>query len=693
MAKKVKSGGRSRVKHAKKGTLRKAAAPKKSPARKASRPSGTDKYAFASQGPVFQAPRDTLFPAQSALAEGLLPLSPTSPDSFKTRLSPVSGQSASQLKRLALSLPGGMDPRLQLAVANFRTGKTGPTLASTADDEVAVVARVDSVEEWEAIPDVDPGIVMGMMENGKEWIVTGRFQIDRIEAVLSNKHVFGLSAPQFIQASLDATVEAMETGDGALPKGTRPNGGYGTVVGIVDFGCDFVHENFCNSNGKTRLLALWQQSGGTRRTGGVKYGTVYSRKVIDAALGKPNPYAALGYAPRNEKGGTHGTHVMDIAAGNGNGTGLPGVAAKADIIFVDVAISDIAWQGKETVDTHFGDSIQLLEAVRFVFDTAGDRPCVCNISLGLYGGPHDGTSFVEQGLDAIVRERPNRAIVVAAGNAQALNIHTSATVSKQTPVRLGWRQLNEGGGEFELWYPGALRLEVTLVSPDGTKFGPVRAGDNLTYTATTGEVVIFIGTRLNDPGNGDNMIGIWLAEGLSNGDFIVELTTEDDEEVECHAWLEPHTAPSKQSRFVNPVLTHSLASISNGRETIVVGSFDGHKSRFPISSFSSAGPTRDGRQKPELSAPGQFVHAAMSGSQNKLTKKSGTSMAAPAVTGLIALIYAEAQRKGKDLSIKALRKQLLDCVSVAPPHTAQPKGWDPVYGFGRANGRSIKVQP
>jgi hypothetical protein len=68
---------------------------------------------------------------------------------------------------------------------NFRTGKTGPTLAS-------VVARVDSVEKWEAIPGVDSGVVLGATEDGKGWIVTGRFQIDRIDAVRSNEHVLSL---------------------------------------------------------------------------------------------------------------------------------------------------------------------------------------------------------------------------------------------------------------------------------------------------------------------------------------------------------------------------------------------------------------------------------------------------------------------------------------------------------------------
>ena len=157
-------------------------------------------------------------------------------------------------------------------------------------------------------------------------------------------------------------------------------------------------------------------------------------------------------------------------------------------------------------------------------------------------------------------------------------------------------------------------------------------------------------------------------------------------DVPFHAWIE--RLDRAQSSFANPVPTHTLGSISTGLETLVVGSYDAHKPGFPLSSFSSCGPTRDGREKPEISAPGGNVIAARSRTGTGVTRKSGMSMAAPAVTGLVALVLAEAQRLGIKLSSKELRTKVLTGTDRPPPAT--PAGqWDPRFGFGRASSKAI----
>jgi len=335
------------------------------------------------------------------------------------------------------------------------------------------------------------------------------------------------------------------------------------------------------------------------------------------------------------------------------------------------------------VNQSFGDSVQLLEAVSFIFEQAGDRPCVVNLSLGTNGGPHDGTSLVEQGLDALVNDRPNRAVVIAASNSQTDGIHVSDVVPAGGSLDVVMRQQNAGGGELEFWYSGDKRLEVTLVAADGTEFGPVAPRDTLPVGAAN-QLSIFISNRLNDPNNHDNVIALWIAKGLSDGDWTVRLRSVDGKATDFHGWIERDDAT--QASFVDAVPTHTLGSISTGRSSIVVGSYDAHKTTFPLSSFSSSGPTRDGREKPEVSAPGHAVIAARSRTGAGVVRKSGTSMAAPAITGLIALTYAEAVRKGQGIPIDVLRDHLITTAKKDGRGTA----WDSRYGSGRANSAVIE---
>jgi subtilisin family serine protease len=68
-------------------------------------------------------------------------------------------------------------------------------------------------------------------------------------------------------------------------------------------------------------------------------------------------------------------------------------------------------------------------------------------------------------------------------------------------------------------------------------------------------------------------------------------------------------------------------------------------------SHSSQGPDRKGQEKPEIVAPGVGVRAALVGSRLGVDPmsiaKSGTSVAAPHVTGAIALALSARARSGK----------------------------------------------
>ncbi len=86
----------------------------------------------------------------------------------------------------------------------------------------------------------------------------------------------------------------------------------------------------------------------------------------------------------------------------------------------------------------------------------------------------------------------------------------------------------------------------------------------------------------------------------------------------------------------------SIGDPANLEEAIAVGSV--HKSSphsYGVSYFSSRGPTADGRQKPDVVAPGEKIVSAHAGYRlddpaSWMVEMSGTSMAAPHVAGLLA---------------------------------------------------------
>ena len=98
---------------------------------------------------------------------------------------------------------------------------------------------------------------------------------------------------------------------------------------------------------------------------------------------------------------------------------------------------------------------------------------------------------------------------------------------------------------------------------------------------------------------------------------------------------------------VNANMSISIGDPANLDEAIAVGSV--HKLKphsYGVSYFSSRGPTADGRRKPDLVAPGEKVLSALAGGRSPqgappdastlYVEMSGTSMAAPHVSGLLA---------------------------------------------------------
>src|SRR5829696_8969624 len=230
-------------------------------------------------------------------------------------------------------------------------------------------------DEIEAIVRLDPGgdlppYVEVIARFGE--IATVRLPRERIAETWADESVVSLKAarpfgldpdPLPFDGALEAS-EAFEDPDDTRRPEDLDATGRGVIVAVLDWGFDFAHPNFRRRDGSTRALALWDQSAPGPGPQPYGYGRVYTREEIDRALRHDEPYRALGYHPAKGDptgSGAHGTHVLDIAAGNGRAEGSPaGIAPEADLLFVHLATRGT--EGR----ANLGDSVTLLEALDWV---------------------------------------------------------------------------------------------------------------------------------------------------------------------------------------------------------------------------------------------------------------------------------------------------------------------------------------
>lgn len=530
------------------------------------------------------------------------------------------------------------------------------------DDEIEVVIRF--AEGAIAIP---PRLrIVSRFGN----IATARLRRMDIPGVRDHASIASLKAPRLIGP--EHTVN--------LPLGTAPSTrdrrrppdvdarGTGVVIGILDWGMDFARDDFRNRDGSTRLLAIWDQRERHHRGDNdpYGYGRILSRDAINEALSSRDPYRALGYHPADADPygvGAHGTVVADIAAGNGRSGGPEGVAPDANLVFVHLASRGTA--GLATL----GDSVSIIEGLDLIRRLAGDRAIAVSMSLGRHGGPHDGTTLVELAIDQFLAERPGRFLAQSCGNYALKQAHASGELRPgevfELPLLIDFADPTVN--EVEIWHDNET-CAVTLQAPHGGASEWAVAGE-ASELVHDGNLEARVYHRRRDPQNGSHHVDIFIYPGAPAGMWRIALHDRRASGVAqaFHAWIERDDACLQcQSRFPAAAAeqSYTLGTLAGSRgDAVVVAAYDAHEHRLVPAAFSSLGPTRDGRRKPDIAAPGVGVIALRSATAatghafEPLTRRSGTSMATPHVAGCAALMLEVTSGR---LSARQLRTIVLE---------------------------------
>ena len=416
--------------------------------------------------------------------------------------------------------------------------------------------------------------------------------------------------------------------------------GRGVLIGFVDTGIRYTEEVFRDSFGKSRIVAIWDQSLDIpgKAPEGFFYGSEFTGEEINAALAEAEPRNVV---PSWDEDG-HGSRMAAVAAGTNLGENVfIGAAPEAEILVVKLKqaktyLRDYYLINENTAAFQEND---IMLACKYLLQYARvfERPLVIVPGVGTNYGDHAGNSPLGRYLSDLNRMR-NVAVVVAGGNEGNANHHYLGNLNSQQEEMSGRDsfenvEIRVGEGErgfiCELWGSSPDVFEIGITSPGGERIPRIRFNyqEGLQYefvyerTRIDIDIVLveefssqeLIFMRFQDPTPGVWTITVFYQGILNTGIF--------------HVWLPIRQFLSGNTYFLSPNPYTTVTEPAMSPEVFTVGAYQPETGAFAF--FSGRGNNRIGYPKPALTAPGQNVYTPFGVS-------TGSSIAAAFTAGAVA---------------------------------------------------------
>ena len=438
-------------------------------------------------------------------------------------------------------------------------------------------------------------------------------------------------------------VDALHVG---LPDFPRSFTGKGVLIGVIDTGFDFMHPAFRDAEGNSRIIHVWDQSGRNGNASSMGYGVVFDTPEL------------IRSAAHDVSRDTHGTHVAAIAASSADV--YKGMAPESDIV---VVATDKSESG-------------IIDALAYLLDYAEieKKPMAINLSMGTVIGFKDGTDPIASMIDELLDKSGKKCLMaIAAGNEGHRNstIVTEATGQGEvintsfTPPSHMRENIFIGCSTTS-----AFQVTLSLVGSDGVAFETSISSDvseSVSHENITGEKDYSLVTLspMKDADGLQRGVSINLYAPLKDGQkWKLSVTGAAGKYIACCDYGE----------LDNGSNASTMAATACGQIPISVGAYVSRDKftnlqgterssdwtvgeRYPLSGM---GPAFDGRDKPDVLAPGAHIISAINnyaasynvnredlaytevdalipGRTNYWGAMCGTSMATPVVTGIMAL--------------------------------------------------------
>lgn len=403
------------------------------------------------------------------------------------------------------------------------------------------------------------------------------------------------------------------------------------IIAIIDTGIDYTHADFGGAGDASEYEAndpaiVEEGTFPTNRVvGGFDFaGFDYNAGVPESSTPQPDS------DPLDD--GVHGTHVGGIAAGSGiEGVLDSGIAPEASLLALKVFGAN-------------GSTNLTNLAIEMAMDPNGDGDPsdavdVINMSLGSpFGNPNDTSSIASQNANdagiVVVASAGNSGNEIpfvsgSPGSADGV-ITVASTIPGGVPAFFVPFTLSDGSiVEYFAAYSGISPALETTISAELIQADPYDACTELTSDLsgkialiTRGSCAFTTKLQLADDAGAVAAIVVNSVEGAP----IVMGGTDVD-------------LPGAMISLADG--TELLTELAQG---LVSSELDANNTKLflddddTISEFSSRGPGPTGLFKPDVSAPGSLITSALSGSGADTLTISGTSMAAPQVAGMAAIL-------------------------------------------------------
>lgn len=422
--------------------------------------------------------------------------------------------------------------------------------------------------------------------------------------------------------------------------------GRGVLLSIIDSGIDYMHPDFQNADGSTRILALWDQtltpdsSKNFLPPPGYTLGVLFTEEQINAAIAAPTVQERAAFCPSFDSSG-HGTHVTGIAAGNGRvQIANRGVAYEASLLIIKLGAPG---------PMGFPSTTQLMQAVDFSVRYAIDHqlPLSINLSFGNTYGSHSGTSLLETYLDS-VSDLGRICIVTGSGNEGNNGGHAGGRILSNTSKSLEFVVGDyERNLSIQIWKNYWDEIRIQLLPPFSQ--APIQIPDapgSWRFAVGDTELLIYYG----EPSPYSLYQELYI-DFISSRTYIVSgvwtflLTAQNITDGIYDLWMPAAAIRGNATQFLTPTPETTLTIPSTAAKTISVGAYDSNTNTY--APFSGRGFTWNTNQvKPDLVAPGvDIISCAVSGGYET---RSGTSMATPFVSGSCALLMQWGILQGND---------------------------------------------